>query len=517
MSGFLSSLFSQKTKETAPAPKTLEERLLDVGVTEEGAKHFAEVIENGGEFVFDARKEAHFPHRNIAINALDCLLKAADGKTFKSFILVSLNNKICSEDPSKITVTRKMPDGTLVKQKAEPGMIRPYDLSLLTEGKINVSTDCFGVKKCLLEDNEAAGLAGFMEKTAPSELDFREVDINPFIKNASKGLDEGKITRFSADFCELSEENKHDLALSMERSNLTLFHMQMLNKGVGKPLTCLIEALPPSVTDLSLDDNMFTDDEKKALIKKLPDLKALRRLSLESCEIRTWDIKKMAAALPPSLETVSLKGNSQIMDEGTTALIHAMETKNRLLHKTALFKDEWGDVGLTGNSVRAQMAKTETENKNFYMEKAQRDKAEKIAYLQSGKTVEEKLNEAKSPEEVKGLIFETYAFGNVGDALKRMQELKATFTPEDLSKENKDGLRVIDVLSVSRKIPDLISDKLIAGTKNLTAAFNMLCDTDKKLFDGQNGRPTFAKVKNDVMAAAVKQTIAAKRFERKGM
>ena len=31
------------------------------------------------------------------------------------------------------------------------------------------------------------------------------------------------------------------------------------------------------------------------------------------------------------------------------------------------------------------------------MEKAQRDKAEKIAYLQSGKTVEEKLNEAKSP------------------------------------------------------------------------------------------------------------------------
>ena len=119
MPGFLSSSFAQSTKEAAPAPKTLEERLLDAGVTEEGAHHFSEVITNGGDFVFDARKEAHFPHRNIAINALDCLLKAADGKTFKSFILVSLNNKICSEDPSKITVTRKMPDGTLVKQKAE--------------------------------------------------------------------------------------------------------------------------------------------------------------------------------------------------------------------------------------------------------------------------------------------------------------------------------------------------------------------------------------------------------------
>ena len=157
MPGFLSSLFAQSTKETVPAPKTLEERLLDAGVTEEGARHFSEVIKNGGDFVFDARKEAHFPHRDIAIGALDLLLNAADGKTFKSFILVSLNNQICTEDPSKITVSKRMPDGTLVKQKAEPGMIRPYDLSALTEGRIRLKAECFGVENCPLENGETAG------------------------------------------------------------------------------------------------------------------------------------------------------------------------------------------------------------------------------------------------------------------------------------------------------------------------------------------------------------------------
>ena len=83
MSDFLSSSFAQSIKETAPAPKTLGKRLLDAGVTEEGARHFSEVIKNGGDFVFDAEKEAHFPHRNIAINALDLLLNAADGKIWR--------------------------------------------------------------------------------------------------------------------------------------------------------------------------------------------------------------------------------------------------------------------------------------------------------------------------------------------------------------------------------------------------------------------------------------------------
>ncbi len=515
MPGFLSSLFAQSTKETVPAPKTLEERLLDAGVTEEGARHFSEVIKNGGDFVFDARKEAHFPHRDIAIGALDLLLNAADGKTFKSFILVSLNNQICTEDPSKITVSKRMPDGTLVKQKAEPGMIRPYDLSALTEGRIRVKAECFGLKRYQPGEENLAGLADCIEASGASKLEFRETDISPFAEKLREGMTAGRITQLSVNFCDASEDAMQKMASGIESSSLTRFEMQMLNKGVGASLAGIIEALPPSLTYLALDNNMLRDAEKSALIKKLPDLKALRHLGLGDDEIKTRDIQQIASALPASLETMSLKENASILDEGTLALVDAMNTKNRLLHKTALFETDEFNFSLTGSAARKKAEEAEEANKAVYMEKVQRDKAAEIAYLQSGKTVGEKLGEARTPEEVKGLIFEAYAFGNVGDALKRMEDVKGTFTPEDLAKKNKDGLRMIDVLSVTRKIPELMTDKLIAGTKNLTTAYEMLCDTDKKLFDGKNGRPTFLKLKNQIMAAAVKQAVAAKRFERK--
>lgn len=518
MSDFLSSSFAQSIKETAPAPKTLGKRLLDAGVTEEGAHHFSEVIKNGGDFVFDAEKEAHFPHRNIAINALDLLLNAADGKTFKSFILVSLNNQICSENPSKNTVTGKMPDGTFAEQKAESGM-RPYDLSALTEGRIRVKAECFGLKHYQPGEENLAGLADCIESSGASKLEFTETDISPFAEKLREGMTAGRITQLSVNHCVASEDAIQKMASGIKESSLTRLEMQDIwNKDGRAPLADIIEALPPSVTYLNLDDNQLRyEDDQKLLIKKLPDLKALRHLGLAYNDILSGSLRQIAHALPASLETMSLKENADILDMGTLTLINAMSTKNRLLHKTSMFeRNEYGYIlTRTGEETQQKMREAEEANKVVYMEKVQRDKAAEIAYLQSGKTVEEKLSEAQSPEEVKGLIFEAYAFGNVGDALKRMQEVKATFTPEDLAKENKDGLRVIDILSVTRKIPELMSDKLIAGTKNLTAAYEMLCDTDKKLFDGKNGRPTFLRLKNQIMAAAVRQKISAAKDVRR--
>ncbi len=517
MSDFLSSLFSQKTKETAPAPKTLQERLLDAGVTEEGARHFSEVIKNGGDFVFDAEKEDHFPHRNIAIDALDLLLNAADGKTFKSFILVSLNNQICSGDPSKAVFLKRMPDGRFAEQKAEPGM-RPYDLSALTEGRIRLKAECFGVENCPLENGETAGLANFIETTGASKLEFRDMDISPFAEKLREGMTAGRITQLSVNYCIVPEDAIQKMASGIKESSLTRLEMQYICNKEETPINDIIEALPPSVTYLNLDNNRLQyDGGLEILIEKLPDLKALRHLGLANNDIQWNSLRRIAYALPASLETMSLKENGDITDRGTLTLINVMSTKNRLLHKTSMFeRNKYGYIlTKTGEETQQKMREAEEANKVVYMEKVQRDKAAEIAYLQSGKTVEEKLSEARTPEEVKGLIFEAYAFGNVGDALKRMQEVKATFTPEDLAKENKDGLRVIDILSVTRKIPELMSDKLIAGTKNLTAAYEMLCDTDKNLFDGKNGRPTFLRLKNQMMAAAVRQKISAAKDVRR--
>ena len=61
-----------------------------------------------------------------------------------------------------------------------------------------------------------------------------------------------------------------------------------------------------------------------------------------------------------------------------------------------------------------------------------------------------------------------------------------------------------------RQTKTLMRPEVYGNAKDYQSAYDSLPETEKKMFDGRDGRPSFLKMKNQVMAAAVKKALAGK-------
>lgn len=491
MPSFLSSVF--KSPEPPPPPPTFEEELLALGVTPEGAKHYAdEMAKTPVCLDFDARKEAYFPHRAVAVGAFSRLLKEVKGREISAIHLRTMNNALTEE------------------QKAMGA--EKYDMSPLLSKDSGLKAGQLSLHDCTLLPEEMAGLFERLPEMGPASLWFRSTDLTPAIPAIAEALESGQVTELCSSFCTIDEPAMKRLAQGVEKSRLTRFEMQMVNKGCGKEFSYLIEALPPSLKHLSLRDHYLRHAEKDALVEKLPDLKGLKYLNVNECDLNTGDAERIAKALPRTLEHLNIGANHSIMDEGVQAFIDRMNGGDCALYKTGLFDNEDGfSVSLASFGMRGKLAAAEGARKEAFLQKAQKEKAEEIAYTKSGVTVGEKLQSAKTPAEVKGLMFETARFGDVDQALARLKELNGRFSAAELTRENDDGLCLLDVFSVKRKIPEVLSADFLESAKEVDPVYEALSMTDRKLFRGADGRPTMQKIKNKIMAQTVRQALQKSR------
>ncbi|MGN0905132.1 MAG: hypothetical protein ACI4PW_08260 [Alphaproteobacteria bacterium] len=491
MPSFLSSVF--KRPEPLPPPPTFEEELLALGVTPEGAKHYAdEMVKTPVCLDFDARHEAYFPHRAVAVSAFARLLKEVKGREISAVHLRTMNNALTEE------------------QKAMGA--EKYDISPLLSRDSGIKAGQLTMHDCALLPEEMAGLFERLPEMGVTSLWFRSTDLSPAIPAIAEALESGQITQMCSSFCTIDEPAMKRLAQGVEKSRLSHFEMQMVNKGCGKEFPYLIEALPPSLKHLSLRDHYLRHAEKDALIEKLPDLKGLKYLNVNECDLRTGDAERIARALPRTVEHLNIGANHSIMDEGVQAFIDRMNSGDSALYKTGMFDNEDGfSTSLASYGMRGKLAATEEARKEAALQKAQKDKAEEIAYAKSGVTVEEKLQSAKTPAEVKGLMFEAARFGDVGQALMRLKELNGRFSVADLTRENDDGMRLLDVFSVKRKIPEVVSADFLESAKEVEPVYEALSATDRKLFRGSDGRPSMQKIKNKIMAQTVQRALHKNR------
>ena len=93
----------------------------------------------------------------------------------------------------------------------------------------------------------------------------------------------------------------------------------------------------------------------------------------------------------------------------------------------------------------------------------------------------------------------------------RLKELNGRFSAADLTRENDDGMRLLDVFSVKRKIPEVVSADFLESAKEVEPVYEALSATDRKLFRGSDGRPSMQKIKNKIMAQTVQRALHKNR------
>jgi Ran GTPase-activating protein (RanGAP) involved in mRNA processing and transport len=109
--------------------------------------------------------------------------------------------------------------------------------------------------------------------------------------------------------------------------------------------TRIVDALPSSVQNLMLSCISMGQDGLSSLAASLPRFRSLRSLSVGLNSLTDSDASILADALPPSIETLDLRGN-QIGDAGTARISRALAGHTpRSLHSLNLRSNWIGDAG----------------------------------------------------------------------------------------------------------------------------------------------------------------------------
>lgn len=85
-----------------------------------------------------------------------------------------------------------------------------------------------------------------------------------------------------------------------------------------------------------------------------------------------------------------------------------------------------------------------------------------------------------------------------------------TLTEKDLKSENDKGETFVQACFKMKQVETLMRPDVYGNAKDYQAAYDALPEAGKKGLDGCDGRPGFLKMKNQIMAAAVKKALAGK-------
>lgn len=486
MASFLKSIFGQSKNKQAEEPKkpSLKEELLALGVTEEGADHLVGELEKKKGFEFNGGRPSLFPSMDIAAQAFNRIIPELKNKELTALHLRKINNE--------------------GKEK--------FNLDLLTDGSLNLKAGQLYMEDCSVSSDFVSAMMKQLPAMGTTSLWLKEMDMRESAETLSDYLTGGNVKDLVLRQCRLDKQAVPVLAKGMAASDFRLLDLQNINENKLLDLSLLIDALPPSVEILYLQGNSLTEKETDSLAKKLPDMKGLRHLKMSFCDLDTADLLKIAPVLPPSLESINLGNNPQITDEGTLALIKRMEQDNSVLHDVSMFQHERWILGATTTVVRHKLKETEETCKAKYLEKTQEQKASEISRLRDDLPLKERLGSAKTPAEFKSLLPEALAAKETQTVLNKMKEANIKLSSQELLTVKENGRTLLDEFSTQRKIPQILSPDFMANVKDFTETYNALSATDKKLFDGKDGRPTFQSAKNLVMAAAVKSAVARKNI-----
>ncbi len=308
-----------------------------------------------------------------------------------------------------------------------------------------------------------------------------------------------------------------------------------------------------NITKLSLNPHWLYNEDLPVLKNGLPP--NLKDFSLSAVETYGPRIGDVTGALPEGLETLNLNGMRFEQASDITALQKSVGTLKSLSFKDCTFQDPamqaYALAYLLENTPVEQLtiAGTETnlseQHINSMMDVFERhssmivkldfpgirlskktkeriNKLEETRQKMTGKvsynhseTKPEKSNEetaaSRSPEEERKftLFKEASANGDINKVYDELAKENKTLTAEDYRQKNAEGYRLIDALAYSKQLNKVFAPQHWNNAKDMQTVFDMLSDIHKAQLDGKDGRPNFKVLKNQVMAAAVRQKISA--------
>ena len=299
-------------------------------------------------------------------------------------------------------------------------------------------------------------------------------------------------------------ENMEKLSLAPERfykgdlsvlknglpPNLKDFSLYV-GKARSLPTADIVASLPDGLEALTLDNLKFREEGDVLALKGVT--RSLKSLNLKNCHLAepklyTGLLKRLLENTP--VERLSISGQEAgLTDENVNAMLDAFEQPSYML--TTL---EFPDAALSPET-KARIRRLESGRKKM----TERTDAPAAGFS------------AKTPEEERSaLLFrEASANGDINKVYDELAKENKTLTAEDYRQKNAEGYRLIDALAYSKQLNKVFAPQHWNNAKDMQTVFDMLSDIHKAQLDGKDGRPNFKVLKNQVMAAAVRQKISA--------
>lgn len=255
------------------------------------------------------------------------------------------------------------------------------------------------------------------------------------------------------------------------------------------------EGLPETLESLSIKDMSYSHFPQTDFLFALTDLPNLKSVNAAGDYLFFDNFEKLCRALPETkIERLNLRwakessAGEKLSDKTADALINAMKQEHCVLH----------DTGLTqpfDHDISPEMIKEIAYWENF--------NADKIEISKNKAAMRDKYENGDRS------LFTLAGTGRFEEAFQR-----ARLAVDDFKQKDTAGKPLIVRIAESNQLPLVFTPTRLKSAKETGELWALVPDKFKPQMDGKDGRPSFMKIKQQMMLNAIKNAAVKKSAER---
>lgn len=447
--GFLNDLFRGKKENT------VYEALSRVHTSEEARNFYSQKLEKtDAPLTFNAKDTKLFGNSEEASDTFRACLPLISGKPFPS---VEISYFDSADAPSS-----------------------------LMQKNMNLQMKELRFSDCRLSPKDWGYLAAGLKNSGVKKLTFTFMGNNDlaFLKD----LPIENLEKLTISNCGLSGGDLASMAPKIAASSLKSLDLQG-NNPQGHGLKDLINALPPSLTDLNLSEITLGVSEMRLLADKVKTMPNLKSVFLSECRMGSSSLDILLPALPPSVTLFDISDN-MLDEDALKKLTGHLKNPGCFISDTYASGQDGMDIP---DSAAEELRQAEDDNR-------------KACFLHKE---QEKALETFKKSEFKNPLHKAVITGTIDTVFETMIKDGKTLTSADLQSVEH-GKTFVETCVIKGRTNALMQPKLYADAKDYQNVYDALPEMEKAEFDGKDGRPSFVKMKNQIMSTAVKAAMAQK-------
>ncbi len=441
--------------------------------------------------------------------------KAAAPLETNHFIFDMAAVNLCHDDDDRLPVFLTLLPA-LEKRRFASLTFRNIRLQTATAfKKADLTPRALAFEGCSLSEKDWASLPSKIMNGGIKEIAFKDISKtwdmktmkaypHPFMEGLLnvKGL-EG----LSFENCSLFDEDVSAIARSLVKSSSLKKLTVAKERARGKGVSDLIAALPPTLEELNLSGIPFGGKGAdkglfESLCGKIREMPELRSLHLAECALESEDLKRLLSVLPPAVRRINLEKNEALDDKDIRRTADYLRRPECFITEARFFSP-FLRPGRFSSGACQEIYTAQQANANALARDESRKLKNAGARARGEKTFEEKLADIPV-RNIPEILHDALKEGALEAALLRMEAGGVKLRPADMEMKNEEGKSLAEACLESKLLPLLMKPERHESPKAYQAAYDALPESGKILFDGKDGRPSFQKMKNALMAEAVR-------------